>query len=192
MPRPLPTSILLFLLFGLAVLNISVYQRIYTPHTLEITVREAGKGRVVLIRQPSGVVALINTGSDASIVRILGNALPPWKRTVEMVVLTAANTATLGGLPELIGRYHISNLIRFGTLGSLSMEKALSVAESASRIPRPLTEPYGTDLILDRTHLSVVSADRATISYGSTFITISSTTPAGKYTLDGATTTYLK
>ena len=52
-------------------------------------------------------------------------------------LLTSATIGSAGGLPEVMSRYRVSNLVRFGMKGSKSLEATLAEAVSAETGLRP-------------------------------------------------------
>ena len=44
----------------------------------------------------------------------LGDRMAPWDRTIELVVLTHADADHLGGLPELLNRYQVAQVMDSG------------------------------------------------------------------------------
>src|ERR1035437_7306094 len=112
--RALSVHFYLFLLCGLIVANTYLYKIILAPPVLEVSVRTAGKGNVTIVRTPHHKTLLIDTGSDASILRALGEVLPPWQRTIGAVVLTSDRSLYVGGLPTIESRYRIKDRITIG------------------------------------------------------------------------------
>lgn len=170
------TSFYLLLLCGLIVANTYLYNTIVEPPVLLVTIRSVGKGSVTIIRTPRHKTLLIDTGSDASILRALGEVLPPWERDIDTMVLTTEATNTTGGLSGLVQKYHISSLFRFGAT-SKKIENIIST-------PTPIT-PYGTILLGPETSIVIMAPSMFRISYGRTSMLISSTTPVGTYISDG-------
>jgi beta-lactamase superfamily II metal-dependent hydrolase len=146
------------------------------------------KNRTTLVRTPSGKTILVDTGSDASILRALGESLPEWQRAIDTVILTSGEETQAGGLPDIMSRYRVANLIRFGTQGSKSFESALAAAASTDL--HQTTAPYGSSLNLDTTtHITVISPGTFDIFYDTNSLSISSTTPTDIYILSGKTIT---
>lgn len=156
--------------FILLVANFFIYQSLFAQRVLEISVLEVGKGDATLVRTPNGKTLLIDTGPDASILRALGAALPFWQRRVDAVALTSDKAASVGGLQDVKNRYNLPTPIHFGTADM----------------------PYGTRLTLDSVQITILYANLLTISYGSTALLISSTTPKSVYISDGETMTKIK
>jgi beta-lactamase superfamily II metal-dependent hydrolase len=149
--------------------NVTLYQTVFAPPVLEVRVFEVGKERAALVHTPNGKTLLIDTGSDASILRVLGSQLPMWQRSLDALILTSREHNTTGGLPEVTERYRIKNLI-----SSLTRNERLLLGDSSYIDVLSLPKKKVSPLILR-------------LSYGSTTITISSSTPSGVYTSDGKT-----
>jgi competence protein ComEC len=162
MPRALSKSFYVILLFILITANICLYQEIFAPRVLKVMVLEIGKGDAILIRTSNKKTLLIDTGPDAGILRALGTSLPEWQKTINAIALTSSKTSSVGGLSEVLQKYRVQTILHFGT-----------------------DIPYGTSFALDSTRITIIAPDTVTISYGSTSLSISSTTPAGTFISDG-------
>lgn len=157
-----------FLFVCIAILiaaNVSLYRVLFAPRALEVSVLDVVKGNAVLVRTPGGMTVLVNVGPDASILRALGGALPPWRRRIDAVILTSTKASSVGGLPAVESRYRVSTIVRAG---------ATAV-------------PYGASLTFDSSRIEIISPDTFSISYGATVFSISSSTPTGIYVSDGKT-----
>ena len=153
----------LFLFPVLLLANLFIYKEIFAPHLVQIFVLDVGKGSATLIRTPNRKTVLLETGSDVSILRALGTALPPWQRRIDAIILIGSATSVTGGLSELTNHYHAPTPLRFGTVAA----------------------SYGARIIFDNVSIEVSSLGVLTIFYGKTFLTVSSTTPKGAYHLNG-------
>jgi hypothetical protein len=169
MPRTLPKSFYAIMLCVLIVANICIYQTIFAPRVLEVSVLEVGKGDAVLVQTPNKKILLVDAGPDASILRALGTALPEWQKNIDVVALTNTKSNSIGGLSEVMNKYHVGTLLHFGA-----------------------DIPYGTSLTLDSARITIVAPDRLDISYDSTSLSISSTTPVGTFISDGKILTKVK
>ena len=167
MSRVLPKSFYVILLLILIAANVCVYQTIFAPHLLQISVLDVGKGNAVLVQTPNKKTILIDVGPDASILRTIGTSLPEWQKNIDEIILTGAKTNFTGGLPEVLKKYHAPTPLSFGTA----------------------SHPYGSQIILDAVSIKIIAPGTLTISFGDTSLSISSSTPKGVYTSDGKTIT---
>lgn len=143
--------------------NIFIYRAVVAPHMVKTSVLAVGKSHAILIQSPNGKTILVDTGSDASILRALGSTLPMWQRRIDAVILTGTKSSLVGGLSDVTNRYHVSTLTHIGDAAT----------------------PYGTSLTLDGLHIEIISPGTIFISYGATSLAISSSTPAATYISDG-------
>jgi glyoxylase-like metal-dependent hydrolase (beta-lactamase superfamily II) len=161
----LPTTFYFLLFCGLIAANVSIYKIIFAPRALEVTVLDVGKGEATLVQTSSGKTLLIDTGPDASILRALGKELPMWQRRIDAVILTGTKASLVGGLPEVESRYRVPAPVRVGD----------TIA------------PYGMSFIFDNSRIEIIAPATFAISYGSTSLNISSSTPSGTYISNGQT-----
>ncbi len=85
------------------------------PALLTVVVCDVGQGDAILIRAPSGHDILVDGGrTDAAVLACLGRHLPPWDRTLELVILSHGDADHVGGLPQVAARYRISQAIFSG------------------------------------------------------------------------------
>jgi competence protein ComEC len=75
------------------------------------------QGEAILIHTPDGKYALIDGGPDAtSLAQELDSRLPPWQRSLDVVVLTSPRTDHLTGLQDVVTRYQIGAAFDAGML----------------------------------------------------------------------------
>ncbi|MCB0078343.1 MAG: DNA internalization-related competence protein ComEC/Rec2 [Anaerolineales bacterium] len=82
---------------------------------LHLYMLDIGQGDALLIVAPDGKQILIDGGPDpVPLLTALGDRLPPWDRTIELLVLSHADADHLGGFPELLSRYRAAEAITSG------------------------------------------------------------------------------
>lgn len=140
---------------ALALANVFIFQAVFATPALTVTIAAAGEGSVAIVRTPSGQTILVDTGSDASVLRALGTTLPPWQRRIEAVILTSDKAAQAGGLTYIQTRYKVGTTLHAGTADF----------------------PYGTPLNLDKLSLTILAHGSTTLLYHAGTFTISSSTP---------------
>ena len=82
----------------------------YPDQNLHIIFCDVGQGDAILITKGTNQV-LIDGGPSNKVLSCLSNHIPFWDRTIEMVVATHLEKDHLGGLPDVIERYNVSQLI---------------------------------------------------------------------------------
>ncbi len=191
MIRSLSRTILVLVIIGLTAINALVWRTALAPRVLTVTIFETGKGKAVLATTPSGRTLLIDNNSDASILRSLGSTLPPWRRSLDVVIPLKVGA----GLSEVQNRYHITRLMRSLTRGQRinfhdgTFIDVLWPPNKVGEAPVFLLS-YGTTsflikpLISARTekYLASISSSLPSPSF-----VISSSTPAGVFISNGVT-----
>ena len=78
---------------------------------------QPAQGEAILIRTPDGKTALIDGGLDASsLAEELDSRLPPWQRSLDVVILTSPRQDHLAGLQDIVNRYEIGEVLDAGML----------------------------------------------------------------------------
>ncbi len=73
---------------------------------LHLVLLDVGQGDAILLRTPDGKQVLVDGGPDPQVLLTrVGRFMPPWDRTLDLIVLTHPDADHLGGLPELLTRY---------------------------------------------------------------------------------------
>jgi competence protein ComEC len=82
---------------------------------LRVDFLDVGQGDAILIRAPGGYQILVDGGpSPAALLSELGEVLPFWDRTLDMVILTHPDGDHMNGLIELLGRYRVHSVLDLG------------------------------------------------------------------------------
>jgi len=90
---------------------------------LHVWFLDVGGGHAVLIQTPRGAQILVDGGdSPTRLRRAVGDALPFWDRSLDMVIATQPKRATLGALPDLLRHYDARLLL--GGQAALAMVPA--------------------------------------------------------------------
>ena len=92
---------------------------------LHVAFLEIGQGDAVLITTPNGRQILIDGGpSPAHLGQRLGDEMPFWDRSLDMVINTHPDMDHLGGLVELVDRYEIETVLVSDAEGRSSLYRA--------------------------------------------------------------------
>src|SRR5438034_2048259 len=79
---------------------------------LHIWVLDVGQGDSILVRTPAGHVALIDGGPGATpVLNGVGAHLPFWQHELDLLVLTHPHQDHLMGFTDILGRYHIDQVV---------------------------------------------------------------------------------
>ena len=82
--------------------------------TLKFYVLDVGQGDALFIETPSGNQILIDGGPDKAVLRELGEVMPFYDRTIDLVILTHPHLDHVGGLVEVFKNYRINKYIGSG------------------------------------------------------------------------------
>lgn len=161
-------AVLLAFIVILALANAYLYGALFAQPVVRVEALAVGKGDATLVRMPGGRAVLLNAGPDAGILRALGEALPPWQRRLDALVLFSPAAGAAGGASFALARYDIGVLVRSSEQGAPTREAALAEAARAAhtRIQEILPE---AELILH---------------YGSLSLPLSASTTPGVYSLE--------
>ena len=79
---------------------------------LSVSILDVGQGDAILISSPSGQKILVDGGpSPEQVCLELGEMLPFWERTIDLVVLTHAHDDHVTGLVEVLRRYQVEQVL---------------------------------------------------------------------------------
>lgn len=117
------------------------------PRELSVSFLDVGQGDAILITSPSGVTMLIDGGADKSVLRELGTHLSFFDRTIDVVVATHPDADHIGGLVDVLSRYHVGTFIESGVENDTSVTAALEQAVEREGAARILAR-HGTRLML--------------------------------------------
>ena len=109
---------LLFLLFVVVLIWYAVFY-FESRQNLLVTFFDIGQGDAVFIEAPNGNQILVDGGPSDKVLAKLGQALPFWDRSIDLLVLTHTHADHLDGLLEVLKRYQIGAVLESGASYSL-------------------------------------------------------------------------
>jgi competence protein ComEC len=109
---------IIFFLFGFLVLSnalawLAVFQ-LKNRAKLEVNFFDVGQGDSVFIQTKAGHQVLIDGGPSSAVLEKLGQEMPFWDRTIDLVVLTHPEKDHLAGLIEVLKRYKVEHILWTG------------------------------------------------------------------------------
>lgn len=106
------------ILLSLLLLNVVVWVGVYEArpsNVLKVVFLNIGQGDAIYIRAPSGNDMTIDAGPrDRSVLRELGAVMPWSDRDIDVALATHADSDHIGGLPDILERFHVGALIETG------------------------------------------------------------------------------
>lgn len=155
---------LIFLLF---IFTVTVWSAIWweSPSKyLTVSFLDVGQGDAILITAPNKNQVLIDGGPNQSVIRALGQAMPFFDHSIDLVVESHPDQDHIGGLPEVFNRYQVIGFIepdfKADTPVYKNLEANIIKEKSAHLIALPAQAgKAGTKVILSPdVYLEVISA----------------------------------
>lgn len=88
------------------------FQSVRSADVLTVTFLNVGQGDAIFIETPEGMQILIDGGPDAAILRELGRVMSVWDRSIDVVIGTHPDKDHVGGLVDVLDRYHVRQVVR--------------------------------------------------------------------------------
>lgn len=94
---------------GTGLLAAFVWWQVFLPdHAVRVSFLDVGEGDATLVQSGSGQRVLIDGGpSGPQLVRELSGQMPPWERTIDLVVLTNPKASNLSAVLDVLRRYEV-------------------------------------------------------------------------------------
>ncbi|MEY4746982.1 MAG: hypothetical protein RLZZ416_31 [Candidatus Parcubacteria bacterium] len=157
-------SVLLALLFVLAIGVTYAGWREGRKGILTTSFLDVGEGDAIFIEAPSGVQVLIDGGPDTGIVRQLSRMMPWWDREIDLIVATEPDAPHSGGLIDVLERYTIGTIAQSNVSDTSPAWSAFEkkAGELAARGTRIVTARRGQRIDLgDDAYLEILMPDRS-------------------------------
>ena len=151
-------KILLTLALILAALGLLVIVQTQSLGKLRLVFCDVGQGDGMLLITPSGKDIVVDGGPGTKIVDCLGEKMPFWDRTIEMVVLTHPQKDHMEGLLSVLSRYKVKMIATTGVENETELFKAWQTAIKAEGA-RIYTPKAGDRLVLDSVRGQTSSMD---------------------------------
>jgi len=114
----------------LVLLNVGIWYGVWKKEhpVLFVAFLDIGQGDSIFIRAPSGREMLVDGGSGAQVLRALSEVMPPWDRTIDVVVGTHPDADHIGGLSDVLSHYHVHYVFEPGLLSDTITYQAFTNA----------------------------------------------------------------
>ena len=92
-----------------AVFYVEAHQGLLSVHFFDI-----GQGDAIFVEAPNGNQILVDGGPDNTVLAKLGEVMPFWDRSIDLLVLSHPHADHLDGLVEVVKRYDIGTVLESG------------------------------------------------------------------------------
>lgn len=99
---------------GLALLATLSFFVFIPDGQLHVYFLDVGQGDAILIRTPRGRQVLIDGGPDRTVLRRLGEVMPFYDRTIDLIIATHPDADHLAGLVEVLKKYKVDYILETG------------------------------------------------------------------------------
>lgn len=127
----------LILIAGLLFANVLIFSSV-SPGGLSVSFLDVGQGDAIFIESPTGVQTLVDGGPNAAVLRGLGKRMSFFDRSLDAVVATHPDADHIGGLSEVLERYHVGVFFEPGVSHETGAVSALEAALEKEKTPRIL------------------------------------------------------
>jgi competence protein ComEC len=106
---------------------------------------------------------LIDGGPDGSVLRALGASMPPWDRSLDVVIATSADADDVSGLVDVLQRYTVGTIIQSGVENSTPVWSLFEkeAADGAAHGTKIITARRGQVIDLGKgAYIEILSPDR--------------------------------
>jgi len=129
---------------------------------LHVCFLDVGQGDAIFVRTPQGQQLLVDGGpSPTALLAELGDVMPYWDRTIDLVVLTHPDADHLNGLLAVLERYRVSAVLATAATYASPAAAAWQAQLAASPGTQQLTAAAGMQLQAGEAGLTVVHAPAA-------------------------------
>jgi len=153
MPSSPPRWLVLVCLVG-AMLLISHEIALLPDGKAHAHILDVGQGDSILLVSPTGKQVLVDGGPDLSTLEYLGNYMPFFDRSIDLIILTHPHEDHLAALPEVLKRYRVGQIILAGTESSNSRYRSMLEEVTKQKVAVILPDPdkdidLGNGMVLD-------------------------------------------
>lgn len=95
-----------------SILLLILYIRPVEHNILKISFLDVGQGDAIFIQAPNKKQILVDGGPDGTILRQLGNIMPFYDRSIDMLIATHPDQDHIGGLADVIQNFSVDTIMR--------------------------------------------------------------------------------
>lgn len=151
------------LLVGLFLTTAFVWYVVYRENRqgiLTVAFLDVGQGDSIFIEAPNGNQVLLDGGPDKKVLKSLGEVMPFYDRSIDLLALSHPHLDHFGGFLYVIPRYFVGGLVRSGTARQIPEFKVLQSTLQVKSI-KTIVLHRGTKIDMgDGVSLEVLFPDR--------------------------------
>src|SRR5262249_14432065 len=125
---------------------------------------DIGQGDSIFIDSPSGRQVLIDGGPDNTVLRRLGETMPWYDHSIDVVIPTHPDSDHINGLIDVLDRYDVSTVVQSSVKGDTDTWRHLEndIKQKVEKGSSLITAQRGEVIELgDGAYLEVLSPDRS-------------------------------
>jgi competence protein ComEC len=124
---------------------------------LQVSFLDVGQGDAIYVRAPSGNDFLLDGGPGRGVLVALGEVLPFYDRSIELLIASHGDADHIGGFPSVLDRFTATAYLDSGQRGTSALAQALDQRLLAEGV-KQLVGARGTTVWLDHeTKLEIIS-----------------------------------
>ena len=133
--RPYLGLITLAVLLGVTVgITLLVIPTFAPPH-LTVSFLDIGQGDSIFIQSPTGRQVLVDGGPSGIVLRRLGEIMPWYDRSIDMIVATHPDSDHVSGFIDVLARYDVKKILQSSVKGDTAVWHRLEDAMHAEGVP---------------------------------------------------------
>lgn len=155
----------LFAIGILAAANATVWHSVYIEEErreLTVAFLDIGQGDAIFIEAPNGNQILVDAGPNSKVLSELGNVMPWYDKSIDMIVVTNPDKDHIGGFIDVLKRFRVNKFLEPGTENKTLTNTTLHDLVEDRGIEK-LKAGKGMNIVLDEKNdvvLSVLFPDR--------------------------------
>ncbi len=147
----LPHLLLLFLVLSAIYICYFLVSYRSDSNILKVAFLDIGQGDSIYIEAPNGKQMLIDAGPGPGVTSKLAEVMPFADRSLDLVLATHTDADHIGGLPTVLDKYEVGQIIDNGSINTTKTYKNLEEKIKEKNIKK-LIARQGMKIILDKEH----------------------------------------
>jgi len=123
---------------------------------LQVDFFDVGQGAAIFIEAPNKNQILIDGGPDETIVKKLGEVMPFYDRSIDLLILTHPDADHLTGLIEVVKRYQVGQIIETGVIDNSAAYQLWQQLIEEKKIPVIIAKAGEVVRIADDLNLDIL------------------------------------